>query len=314
MNFVDATLIRIADPATRAAVFDQAALEQMAQAAYDADALALQGPYTAIFDQVTLGMSISTVGILEGTIRNQSGGMATDIHLQVAGLGPLLPARVDALWKGSVVARTMPSDGHITTVKVRFSVDDIDAEIVKDLGALPPDPADLETERRTRLIAEMRGAMAQPALLTDAAFDNWLSSIGASSVSDLVAHGKGSILPSVLQLQFSAPPDVAASPRQLPVAAAILIRDIGFSVAELLMQSKMLREQLSDRGIDVPKDRSLPAKNPFLVVWIVPITVFDDPSWPGAGGNQDALRADRRQKAGAWLGPEGIAIAGVSVA
>ncbi len=312
MDFVDSTLIRIADPATRAGVFDQTALEQMAQAAYDADALGLEGPFNAIFDQVDLGMSINTVGMLEGTIRNPSGGAATEIRLQVAGLGPLLPVRVDALWRGSVVARTVPSDSAITSVKVRFTLDDIDAEIIADLGALPADPNDLDTERRTRLITEMRAAMAQPALLSDAAFDNWLSSIGAVSVSDLIENKRGSVEPSVMQLQFAPPADVPASPKQLPIAAAILIRDQGFSISQLLSDSKMVREALAEKGIDVPRDRSLPAKKPFLVVWIVPISTFDDDDWPGAGGNPAARRLDRRQKAAAWLGPEGIAIAGVS--
>jgi len=293
-------------------VFDQTALEQMAQAAYDADALGLEGPFNAIFDQVDLGLSINTVGMLEGTIRNPSGGAATEIRLQVAGLGPLLPVRVDALWRGSVVARTVPADSQITSVKLRFTLDDIDAEIIADLGALPADPADLETERRTRLVTKMRAAMAQPALLSDAAFDNWLSSIGAVSVSDLIENKRGSVEPSVMQLQFAPPSEVAASPKQLPIAAAILIRDQGFSISQLLSDSKMVREALAEKGIDVPRDRSLPAKKPFLVVWIVPISTFDDDDWPGIGGNPAARRLDRRQKAAAWLGPEGIAIAGVN--
>jgi len=312
VDFVDATLIRIGDPATRAAVFDQTTLEQMAQAAYDADALGLEGPFNAVFDQVTLGMSIATVGVLEGMIRNQSGGPATELHLQVAGLGPLLPARVDVLWRGSVVARTVPANSPITSVKLRFVVDDIDKEIIDDLGALPDDPAVLETERRPRLLAKMRGAMAQPALLSDAAFDNWLSSVGASSVNDLIDNHRGSIEPSVMQLQFAPPFDGAATPRQLPIAAAILIRDgDGLSIADLLVESKMIREALSEKGIDVARDRSLPAKSPFLVLWVVPITVFDDSDWPGVGGNAAALRLDRRNKAAVWLGAEGIVIVGV---
>ena len=314
MEFVDATLIRIANPATRAGVFDQASLEQMAQAAYDADALALEGPDSAVFDQVTLGMSIHPIGMLEGTIRSQGGGPASELQIQIAGLGPLLPTRVDALWRGSVVARTVPPSGRITSVQVRLGTGDIDAEIVDDLGALPADPAALEAERRGRLLTKMRGAMAQPALLSDAAFDNWLGGIGATSVSDLLVNHRGSLVPGVVQVQFSPPADVAASPRQLPIAAAILIRDEELSISALIAESKMVRETLMDRWVEIPKDRALPAKNPFLVVWVVPITVFDDTDWPGAGANQAAIRADRRQRASLWLGPEGIAIAGVEVA
>jgi hypothetical protein len=312
VDFVDATLIRIADPATRAGVFDQTVLEQMAQAAYDADALGLEGPFSAVFDHMTLGMSISPVGMLEGSMRSQGGGPATELQIQISGIGPLLPTRVDALWQGSIVARTVPATGQITSVQVKVGTGNIDADIVDDLGALPTDAAVLESERRSRLLGAMRAAMAQPALLSDAAFDNWLASVGAASVGDLIVNHRGSLEPSVLQIQFSPPEDVPAVPRQLPIAAALLIRDEEFSIAELMVQSKMVRDHLVDRGIDVPKDRMLPAKNPFLVVWVVPITVFDT-GWPGTGANQNALRADRRRRASLWLGPEGIAIAGVVV-
>ena len=47
MNYVDFTLIRMADPATRASLFDEETLEQMAVAAYGEDAATLSGPYPA---------------------------------------------------------------------------------------------------------------------------------------------------------------------------------------------------------------------------------------------------------------------------
>ena len=55
MNFVDSTLVRLATPATRRAVFDDVALRQLAEAAYDSDALALDGPFDAVFDEFSLG-------------------------------------------------------------------------------------------------------------------------------------------------------------------------------------------------------------------------------------------------------------------
>ena len=312
MEFVDAALIKIADSATRATVFDQTALEQMAAAAYDSTALALQGPYSAVFDQLELGVAISSLGSVEGNFRLPGNPTGGDLHLQFAGLGTLLPMRADALWTGSIVARTTPMQSRIATVRIRFALEDIDAAIRKDLGALPADAAALEAERRKRLLAEMRAAMSEPTLLTDAAFDAWLAGIGAENVSDLLVYHRGTLASGVLQIGFTPPAGGAPVPTTLPIAAAIMIRDKSASVAQLLMESKMLREQLSERGIAVPAVSGLPARNPFLVVWLVPIAMFDDAAWPGLGGNQNAQRTSRRNNAAAWLGPEGIVIAALA--
>jgi hypothetical protein len=311
VDFIDATLIRIADPATRASVFDQPTLEQMVAAAYDTSSLALREPYSPIFDRFELGLSVSAVGMLEGMFRMPGATPSGDIQLQISGLGPLLPMRGDALWVGSIVARTVPLNSRIGSVRARFTLDDIDAAIRKDLGALPADPAALETERRRRFLAAMRGAMNQPELLTEPAFDDWLAGVGATSVGDLIVNHRDQIASGVMQIGFSQDIDQAPSPAPLPIAAAILIRDINVSVAQLLMESKMLREQLTDRGIAIPSNSALPARNPFLVVWLVPIAMFDDAAWPGVGADPEALRADRRRKAAIWLAPEGIVVAGV---
>ena len=156
--------------------------------------------------------------------------------------------------------------------------------------------------------------MAQPELLTESAFDAWLAQIHVSSVGELVAYQKAGLGSGVLQVEMSVPdPNQLPVPTTLPIAAAVVIRDAGFSVAQLLMESKMVREQLAEQGIAVPTRNSLPALNPFLIVWVIPLTVFDDTAWPGTGVTTEALRASRRHNAGMWLGPEGIAIAGVDV-
>jgi hypothetical protein len=313
VDFTDSTLIRIAGAATRSAVFDQEALGQMVAAAYDTSALVVSGPYSAVFDSVSLGTSVAPVGAVEGTIRNEMGVPTADVRLQVGGLGPLLPARVDALWSGSVIAQTVPNASRIQSVTAKFALDDIDAGIIKALGSLPNDPTALEAARRAALMTELQGSMGHPTVLTDLVLDQWLAEIGVTSVGDLIAGHRGSMVPGVVQIRMSGPPQQPIpTPKALPIVAAVVIRDVNFSVAQLLMESKMLREQLTERGIDVPKASSLPALNPFLVVWAVPIAVFDDAAWPGVGGNAAALHTDRRHNASLWLGPEGIAIAGVS--
>jgi hypothetical protein len=137
LDFIDSALIRLADPTTRPAMFDNSASEHMTGAAYDAAALSLSGPYSPVFEKVTLGLSVAFLGVVQGVIRSQSGGPSSEVDIQLGGLGPLLPARVDALWYGCIVARVLPADGHINAVRAKFAVDDIDADIVKDLGVLP---------------------------------------------------------------------------------------------------------------------------------------------------------------------------------
>lgn len=312
MDFVDATLIRLADPATRAAVFAQPVLEQIARTAYDADALALQGPFDALFDSFELGVSTSSVVHVEGTLRDSSGGAAPkEVRLEVSGLGSAVPGRVDALWRGSVVARTVPLDGRIATVRAEVAADDIDARIIAADGALPTDRETLEAARRAQFAALLKQQLAQPELLEDAAIDRWLATTGAGSFSALVERNRGTMVPAVLKVGFTPPSGAAAAPRSLPIIAALLIRDAPIRIAELLVESKNVRDQLSDRGFEVPRETGLPARKPLMVVWVVPATLFDDEGWPGSGATPAAKRADRSERAAQWLASEGIAIAGV---
>ena len=61
MNFVDSTLVKFADPATRTALFDDVALEQLLSAAYDTTTLNVGGPFTPLFDDVQLGLAASVI-------------------------------------------------------------------------------------------------------------------------------------------------------------------------------------------------------------------------------------------------------------
>ena len=87
MDYVDQTLVRLADPATRQSLFDQAALEQVALAAYDATSMSVQGPYSATFDEFRLGLAARPLGALEGTWSPVSAVERTEAHFQVAGFG-----------------------------------------------------------------------------------------------------------------------------------------------------------------------------------------------------------------------------------
>ena len=127
----------------------------------------------------------------------------------------------------------------------------IDAEIIiAALGALPTDPIALEQERRDRFLARIRTALRQPEAFTDAIFDEWLRSIGAESVSDLMTRFRGVISTGTLRMRYSDPTALPPSPRELRITAAVLLRDQPISLSEILSQSKMVGEHLREAGVE----------------------------------------------------------------
>jgi len=311
MNYEDGILIRLADQATRSPLFDDLALGQLLAATYNTDILTVEGPYQPIFQEFRLGVVLSNMGAVEG-IWNPVGGVdRVEARFHTSGLGPNSFTRVDALWRGDIVARTVPTTARITQVEAKWTdAGTVDAEIVAALGSLPTNTQALEQERRTRFLTRIRSALNQPVSFTDELLDKWLFSVGATSVSDLVTRLQGTVQSSAVQVTFSPPDPAPPSPKALPITAAFLIRDIGFSVAQLLMESKMLREQLEKQGLERSPDPSLPLRHPLLIIWVVPATIFDDVGWPGGnpGMTPAVLRDARRAIAGQWLAREGIGL------
>lgn len=311
MNYVDATLIRLAEPATRLAVFDDVALEQLLTTAYDTDVTPVQGPFQPLFDDLKLGLAVSRYSVIEGTWSPVGGVERMEARFQAFGFGQEDPIRVDGFWRGSIIARTVPVDSRILKLQTVWpTLGTIDSAIVTALGALPANPPALEQERRIQLTARIRAALDQPLAFTDGTLDDWLHTVGATSVSDLLTRFQGSVFGSAMQLTFSAPDPAPAAPKALPIAAGIMIRDAGFSLAQLLMESKMARERLDRLGLERPVAPTFRLRQPMLIVWVVPISVFDDADWPGGaqGMNNNQLRVARRNSAGAWLAREGIGL------
>src|SRR5262249_43815912 len=110
MNFVDKTLVRLADPATRAAVFDAASLEACLAAGYDTSAQPVAPPFQPVFDDLRLSRAVPPLTRVEGGWRPL--GDAMGARFDVAGGGPA--PRIEALWCGAIVARTSPATGRIT--------------------------------------------------------------------------------------------------------------------------------------------------------------------------------------------------------
>ena len=310
MNYIDYTLVRLADDSQRGALFDQVGLEQIARAAYDADAMSLGPPYAAVFDDVSVGLSIPMRTRAEAAWGPSTGGDRREGRVTLLGIGGAGSVRVDALWQGGVVANAASPSSHIEQVAAKWpGVNGIDAEIVKAQGSLPTDPAALETARRGQLLIRLRAGFQQPTTLTDALLDHWLAQIGARSVSDLMARFANQIAAGTLQVKFSAAA-TATVPRTLPISAAILVRDQPVRVAELLADSKLVADQLEDFGIERARPNDTARRHRMLVIWMIPEQTFDDTGWPGgeAGTTDAARRALRRQTAGTWLAREGIGL------
>ncbi|TMQ04822.1 MAG: hypothetical protein E6J90_50495 [Deltaproteobacteria bacterium] len=290
-------------------MFDQVGLEGIARAAYDADAMSIGPPYSAVFDKVFVGLSLPARTRADAAWGPTS-GERYEGRLMLFGFGGVGAVRVDALWRGAIVASAASPLAHIDRVLTSWpDPGGIDDEIVRSLGSLPGDPARLEAERRARLLARLRAGFRQPDALTDAVLDGWLASIGARSVGDLVERFANQLLGGTLQVGFSAGATTTA-PRALPLSAAILVRDQPIHVADLLAQSKAVADQLEDLGVERAQGGDSARAQPVVVVWMVPEQVFDDAGWPGgeSATTDVARRALRRQAAGRWLAREGIGL------
>lgn len=310
MDYVDFTLVRLADEASRAVLFDQPGLEQIALTAYDTDTMLLGGPYTAIFDEVVVGLTIPRRGTAEIMWGPVTGAERQEGRMTLLGLSNTAGVRVDALWRGAVVARAVSPLSRIERVLTAWpTTAGIDQEIIAVLGSLPTNPATLEAERRKRLLARLKAGFRQPDVLTDAQFDGWLRDLDATSVGDLMARFTNQTGTAALQVTFSAPPIDPPSPRRLSVAIAILVRDWPAKVADLLADSKLVRDHLRELGVERAREPGAIVRQPLVVAWMLPDATFDDPDWPGGdAGTPDQRRKARRAAAGQWLAREGIGL------
>lgn len=310
MDYVDYTVVRLADESTRSALFDQLALEQLAAAAYDAESVALGGPYTAVFDEVSVGLSLPRRGSAEAYWGPSTGSDRHEGRVALQGFGDDSGPRVDALWRGALIARASSPSAPIERVVTAWpDASGIDEELART-APLPTEPGALERARRQVLLARLRAGMGQPAVLTEAAFDGWLRGLGVDSVGALMARSPNQLGTATLQLEFAAPAEPVSAPRRLPIVAAILVRDRPLAVAQLLADSKRVRDRLHDLGVERAPAPGLAPRAPVLVAWMVPDLTFDDPDWPGGepGTNDLARRTLRRAAAGRWLAREGLGL------
>lgn len=312
MQFRDRTLVRLSDPATRSGVFDEQALEQILSAAYDTNALPVNAPFSAVFDQLRLGFAETYSVHGQGQLYGPHGEIGR-LSLTLADWQPGQTIQADALWRGAVIARSAPEDSVIEALDLAWTdLPQVDEAVaVAHGGSLPVDSAALEAARRSEFAQLLRQNLQSPQALGEARLDRLLDSLGVTAVSALLAAGTAR--PASAGLRFSAASGAPPAPQRFPLVAALLIRNEGFGLADLLLESKLLRLRLAEAGVEAPRPQSLPLRQPLLIIWAVPPEVFDD-DWPGAtaGMNADQRLAARRARAGRWLASEGIGLVVVS--
>lgn len=313
MDFVDSVLVRLADPATRSGLFDEPSLANLVETAYDTTAMLVSPPFSPVFDELQLGYSAPPSAVVEGDWMGAGGVGRTELRLRLHGLSHTPPLRVEALWRGALVVRTAPARDRVEAVELAVPSFDVDPDIEADLGSLPSDPTQLETERRSRILARLRAGLDQPAAFTDDHLDRLLVGVGAGSVGDLVTQLVGQATSGTVQIRYSAPADTPLTARPLPFAAAVLVRDAGFTLADLLIQSRLVRARTEELGLELPAAPEIRRRHRMVVVWLVPAAVFDDEDWPGGTtGTSEQRRAARFARAGQWLANEGVGLVAVA--
>jgi hypothetical protein len=310
VNFVDRTFVTLGDPATRPDVLDSEALEVILGVAYDPDGLAIEGPFTAVFEDFRMGFTVTPRATLEGAWTSAGGTQRSDALFRIAAAHAHDAPRIDALWRGAIAARGIAGVDRIERVTgAMASLRGIDDEIASALGSLPTDPAALETARRDALLTRLRAHADQPAAISDATLERWLRGTGARSASELLERARGIGHGGTFELTYSAPASGAASPRSFPVTVGLLVRDADVSIAALLGETKIVRERLEQSGLEMPTEPMLRRRQAVVIAWVVPDAVFDDADWPGGGtGTPAAQRALRIRAAQAWLQHEGVAL------
>ncbi len=308
MDFVDSTLVKLATDATRASVFDGDSLGQIAAAAYDAETLALTGPYTADFVEFRLGLAAPAERELTGSLQALAGDR-TDLSLRARGFGDEPVPRMDALWRGFIGAKVILSQATPDSVEITpLDAAAIDAAIEADLGALPTGQQ-LETERRRHFLERLGQSQPPQAGVMDDFLGDFLAGHGVASMKEYYERIGPSEGARAARVTYPELPQTTTT-MALPISAVLLIRDAPLSIVSLMAETRAVRERVRPLGLESRADEAARQKEAVVVVWVVPRDVFEDTDWPGGGtaGTAAQKRNKRRAEAGKWLAREGIGL------
>jgi len=109
LDFVDASIVSLADPTNRGTFFSSNDLEKIAGVAFDTVGMGLGGPFSAIFDDITFGHIVPVTTTLDGQIGLPSAPEKQGIQIGIRGLPGQQPITVDVLWRGPSLAARAPA-------------------------------------------------------------------------------------------------------------------------------------------------------------------------------------------------------------
>jgi hypothetical protein len=302
VNIADGILIRLFEPATRAAILDDGALTSLIAAGFDSTLDPLVGPHALIVDSAEFGVELDAPTTVHGRYESSVNAPPADIRLQarLPRYGEAL--RVDALWRGALVARRIPMDSVIEQAAPQFVKFDID-EALLAAGPLPADPVALEAARRAELLARLKATARFPEQIDARTLASMLSAAGFETVAALLDAGGSAALGGV-RLRFSAPaPGAVPTPVQLPVTIAVFIREDIESLSAFLALARAARRLLADDAAVQPAPAPLPRRCQIAALLVLPAAALAQPGWPGANA------AERRAVATKLLAQECIGLA-----
>ncbi len=303
MDSASETLLRLADPAARAAVLDPATLLALATVCYDLDPAQVGEPVTADYARFDLAVAAEPV---TASARIMRSGDPVPWEVAACWDGPT-GAVADAVWSGSVVVRVTRSDD--TVVGLDTTAVDLDAAFAAAVAGLPATATPAQVRAALRDAA--RSELAAPPL-TDTELDAVLRQM-APDAADPRALGHAARGRSTITTRLRVRPpgqDAPAVPVPLPVVVAFLAAGRGAAPRDLLRATAAARRAAAPYPLAAAPAGAPPRRVERCVCWLLPAAAFDDPGWPGGGtGTAAEQRAVRLAAARGWLAAHGIAVA-----
>jgi hypothetical protein len=116
MDFVDATILRIADETSRGAVFDSESLSQLLSASHDVAGTGIDAPFALAFDEISFVHDDEPRVELGGSWMTLGHNERTELAIQAAGIGAPIP-RIDLLAAGTITASARSGGAPITSAE-----------------------------------------------------------------------------------------------------------------------------------------------------------------------------------------------------
>jgi hypothetical protein len=312
MHFVDRTLVRLADPASRVELFTPVVAERLAVAAFGTSET-LTEPFAAVVDRLTLGVTCGSETQLRARVRPPD-GRVWDVEASAGGFdaaASFMPAVVE----GFLSATAQQVNARVATVEARGGA--LPNLAALEANATPAERANATLLERRRRI-ELAHRLADPAL-QDAEADllarQWLTGAGVSTVEELIAVGEGPHGVARLALTFEPPEAGPPGVRSTRFVAGVVIDALsseGGALLGMLERTRELQKLVATAGRRTEPLAGLEPTYAVPVLWFVPHTQFDDDDWPlDEGASLFNRPASREARAAAWLAGHGIVLAGI---